>query len=150
VNKEMTIARMQQERDAALERANAAESLLIGANDRIAQLMRHAETIERDLAAARERTVVAEASTESAKLTPIDIMLGSARKFYAEENYKDANLAAARVASYIHQRFAPTQEPAKRHAEQELQDDLFNPRPAPAPPPTAPEDDDPWSKLLIH
>ena len=65
-------------------------------------------------------------------MTPLDIILESARKLFEAQKYSEASLAAQRAAPFVHQKFAPTSLPAKLHPEQVLQGDLFDlPQPAP-------------------
>lgn len=52
--------------------------------------------------------------------TPLDILLWAARQAKAEGDVERATKAAQAAAPYIHQRFSPTDQPAKPHPEQSI------------------------------
>ncbi|MDI9847358.1 hypothetical protein QM467_04695 [Rhodoblastus sp. 17X3] len=75
-----------------------------------------------------KRSRVTSAKVIAAGDTPLDIMLASMRQLFKEEKFAEAAMIAQRAAPYVHQKFTATQEPAKRHAEQVVQSDLFGPQ----------------------
>ncbi len=75
---------------------------------------------------ANKTSTVAAVKVAETGATPLDIILGSARKLYEQGDFAAASAAAHRAAPYVHQKFAVTQEPAVRHPEQKTQGDLFD------------------------
>lgn len=65
-----------------------------------------------------KKSLIGAARAIAGGLAPIDIMLQAARSLFADGKYTEASLVAARVAPYIHQRFAPTDQRAKPHDDQ--------------------------------
>ena len=80
-------------------------------------------------------------------MTPLDILLDSARRLHTEGDFVNAAAVAARAAPYVHQKFTAMQEPAARHPEQKTQADLFDPLP-PAESDAAKPKANPWDGLL--
>jgi hypothetical protein len=60
----------------------------------------------------------ASAKAYAAGPNPIDIMLNSMRALYDNGDFEAAGALAAKVAPFIHSKFAPTAEPAARHPAQ--------------------------------
>lgn len=97
--------------------------------------------------ATNKRSRSSAAKVLASDLTPLDILLKTARRLYEDQDFVNAAAVARAAAPYVHSKFVASQEPAARHPEQKTQKDLFDDVPAPeaaAPGPKA----NPWDGLL--
>jgi len=66
-------------------------------------------------------------------MSPIDLMKHAAEKLADAEDWTNLAMVAARLAPYVHPKMPTLVQQGARHADQKLQDDLFDtPRPATA------------------
>jgi hypothetical protein len=66
-------------------------------------------------------------------MSPIDLMKTAAEKLADKGDWAAVAMIGARLAPYVHPKMPTLAQQGARHADQKLQDDLFDPRPAPGP-----------------